>query len=62
VEKIEADLRKLKTKEITSEKIGTKVINALKRLDKVAYIRFASIYRGFEDIKDFEKEIKEIKG
>ena len=61
VDKIESDIRKLKTVEIKSEQIGAKVINALKKLDKVAYLRFASVYRSFKDIKDFEKEIKEIK-
>jgi len=61
VDKIEGDIRKLKTVEIKSEQIGAKVINALKKLDKVAYLRFASVYRSFKDIKDFEKEIKEIK-
>ena len=61
VDKIEGDIRKLKTVEIKSKQIGAKVINALKKLDKVAYLRFASVYRSFKDIKDFEKEIKEIK-
>lgn len=61
IDNIEIDLRKLKSIEIKSEKIGEKVISALKKLDKVAYLRFASVYRGFEDVKDFEKEIKEIK-
>ena len=61
VDAIESDLRKLKSTEIKSEKIGEKVIGALKKLDKVAYIRFASVYRSFKDVKDFEKEIKEIK-
>ena len=61
VDKIESDIRKLKTVEIKSEQIGAKVISALKKLDKVAYLRFASVYRSFKDIKDFEKEIKEIK-
>lgn len=61
VNKIESDLRKFKTTEIKSEQIGKKVINALKKLDNVAYLRFASVYRSFDDIKDFEKEIREIK-
>ncbi len=61
VDMIESDLRKLKSTEIKTEKIGEKVISALKKLDKVAYIRFASVYRSFDDVKDFEKEIKEIK-
>ena len=61
VDKIEGDIRKLKTVEVKTDQIGKKVINALKRLDKVAYLRFASVYRSFKDIKDFENEIKEIK-
>ena len=61
VDKIEGEIRKLKTTEIKSEQIGKKVISALKKLDKVAYLRFASVYRSFDDVKDFEKEIKEIK-
>ena len=61
VDKIEGDLRKLKSNEIKSEQIGKKVIGALKKLDNVAYLRFASVYRSFKDVKDFEKEIKEIK-
>jgi len=61
VEKIESSLRKLKTKEIKSSIIGEKVIKELKKLDKVAYIRFASVYKEFEDVNDFKKEIKEVK-
>jgi len=61
VDRIEGDLRKLKSNEIKSEQIGKKVIGALKKLDNVAYLRFASVYRSFADVKDFEKEIKEIK-
>ncbi len=61
VDDIERELRKLKSTEIKSEQIGKKVIGALKKLDKVAYLRFASVYRSFEDIKDFENKIKEIR-
>jgi len=61
VDKIEGEIRKLKTTEIKSEQIGKKVISALKKLDKVAYLRFASVYRSFDDVKDFEREIREIK-
>ena len=61
VENIISDLRKLKTTEIKSDQIGQKVIVALKKLDHVAYLRFASVYRDFENVKDFEREIKEIK-
>jgi transcriptional repressor NrdR len=60
VSKIEGDLRKLKSVDIKSDQIGKKVIGTLRKLDKVAYLRFASVYRGFEDVKDFQKEIKQI--
>ncbi|MBS3133935.1 transcriptional regulator NrdR [Candidatus Woesearchaeota archaeon] len=60
VDKIEAEIRKLKGKEIQSSIIGEKVMNRLKKLDKVAYIRFASVYRSFADITDFQKELKEL--
>ncbi len=47
--------------EITAKKIGELVMKKLLKLDKVAYIRFASVYRSFDDIVAFEKEIKAIK-
>lgn len=62
VEKIEVSLRKLKVREIKSVVIGEKVMAELKKLDNVAYIRFASVYKDFKDIDDFKKEIKTIKG
>ena len=58
--KIESKLRSLKTKEIKSEIIGEEVMKQIKRLDKVAYVRFASVYRDFKDVKDFEREVKEL--
>lgn len=58
---IESTLRNEDTYEIPSSKIGELVARKLKALDKVAYIRFASIYKDFEDVKDFENEIKSIK-
>ena len=60
VNSIEAELRKLKTKEVSSSLIGEKIVSKLKKIDKVAYIRFASVYRSFADITDFEKELKEL--
>lgn len=57
VEEIEEKLRR-KGKEVKSSVIGTMVMNKLKKLDKVAYIRFASVYKEFEDLEDFKKEIK----
>jgi len=47
-------------KEVKSEMIGKLVMNRLKRLDKVAYIRFASVYKDFKDVKDFKKEVREL--
>jgi transcriptional repressor NrdR len=43
--------------EISSKQIGDDVLNALKKLDPVAYIRFASVYKSFDSLKDFKKFI-----
>ena len=56
---IEELLRK-KGKEIKSNLIGELVMKKLKKIDKVAYIRFASVYRQFADVEDFKKELKEL--
>lgn len=61
VDKIEIELRNKDTIEISSKEIGELVIKKLEKLDKVAYIRFASVYREFKNIKEFEKELKNIK-
>jgi transcriptional repressor NrdR len=47
-------------REIPSRKIGEMVMQELYKLDKVAYIRFASVYRSFQDIHDFRDAIKEV--
>ena len=60
IDKLEAELRKLKSKEVPSKLIGEKVMNGLKKLDKIAYIRFASVYRSFADVTDFQKELKDL--
>ena len=59
--RIEAILREKSRAEVTSQQIGELVMRELKKLDKVAYIRFASVYRDFEDVEDFEKELMIIK-
>ena len=59
-DEIERELRKLETTEIPSKKIGELVMNKLKKLDKVAYIRFASVYREFTDLEDFESELHKL--
>jgi transcriptional repressor NrdR len=61
VREVENALRNEDKSEIPSSLVGALVIRKLKKLDKVAYIRFASVYKDFEDVKDFEKEIKSIK-
>jgi len=53
--------RVAKGKEIKSSKIGEIVMSKLKKIDKVAYIRFASVYREFADLDDFKQELKELK-
>lgn len=60
VAEIEQSLRKRQTTEIPSKIVGETVIRRLKALDKVAYIRFASVYRAFEDVESFEKEVKNL--
>lgn len=59
-EEIEEQLRKKGKKEIKTSEIGEMVMKKIKRLDNVAYIRFASVYRDFQDIKDFKREMKEL--
>ena len=61
VRNIETDLRKDDLTEVSSKKVGEMVSNALKKLDKVAYIRFASVYKEFDDIAEFKKEIEKLK-
>jgi transcriptional repressor NrdR len=58
---IEAELRSNDTQEIHSQVIGELVMEKLMQLDKVAYVRFASVYKDFTDIKSFENMIKELK-
>ncbi|MFC1656244.1 transcriptional regulator NrdR [Patescibacteria group bacterium] len=48
-------------KEIPSEMIGENIMDALKKLDEVAYIRFASVYRHFKDVESFQKELEKLK-
>ncbi len=61
VDDIEQELRMSGKREVNSSDIGDLVMNKLKKLDKVAYIRFASVYKQFESIDSFEKALKELK-
>ena len=57
---IKKEIRNTGEREITSEFIGNLIMDGLVLLDKVAYVRFASVYRSFEDIREFGEEIAKI--
>ena len=61
IERIEERLLTLGLREIASNKIGALVMRELKKLDKVAYVRFASVYRNFEDIDEFTALVDEVR-
>jgi len=61
VEHIEEKLLNLGVREIPSARIGELVMRELKKLDKVAYVRFASVYRSFEDIDEFKTLVDEVR-
>ena len=61
VERIEEKLLNLGVREIPSARIGELVMRELKKLDKVAYVRFASVYRSFEDIDEFRALVDEVR-
>ncbi|KAA0206844.1 transcriptional repressor NrdR [Candidatus Uhrbacteria bacterium] len=54
---VELDIQRLNSTEVKSSDLGTIVMDRLKAFDKVAYIRFASVYRSFEDVKTFQAEL-----
>lgn len=60
VERIEETLLNLGAREVASNRIGELVMLELKKLDKIAYVRFASVYRSFEDIDDFKTLVDEV--
>ena len=61
VERIEEKLLSLGLREVPSARIGELVMRELKKLDKVAYVRFASVYRSFEDIDEFKTLVDEVR-
>ena len=61
IERIEEKLLSLGLREVASKRIGELVMRELKKLDKVAYIRFASVYRSFEDIDEFRALVDEVR-
>ena len=60
LDELERDLREAGEKEISSNKIGEKVMVKLHEIDDVAYVRFASVYREFKDVNDFVSELKNL--
>jgi transcriptional repressor NrdR len=57
---IERDLQRLKKTEITSKQVGQAVMKNLKKIDSVAYIRYASVYESFKDAQEFRKELNKL--
>ncbi len=60
VDQVERELISGDTTEVPSKRIGELVAKRLKKLDKVAYIRFSSVFRRFVDIEDFEREVQKL--
>jgi transcriptional repressor NrdR len=61
-DKLVEDLEQKYGREIPTTAIGEKIMDALKKLDEVAYVRFASVYRQFRDARDFVSEVKSLGG
>lgn len=61
IDRIEEKLLNLGLREVPSARIGELVMRELKKLDKIAYIRFASVYRSFEDIDEFKTLVDEVR-
>ncbi|WP_406625134.1 transcriptional regulator NrdR [Acidovorax sp. SDU_ACID1] len=61
IERIEEKLLNLAQREVLSSRIGELVMRELKKLDKVAYVRYASVYRSFEDIDEFRALVDEVR-
>ena len=62
VTKISRELEEMGQSEVQSSVVGKKVMDALKELDKIAYIRFASVYTNFKEVEEFEEYIGELDG
>ena len=60
LDSIESELRDNGIGEVTSEEIGNMVLMRLRDIDKVAYVRFASVYRDFKDVDEFSEELRSL--
>jgi len=61
IEGVEIELRRKGVREVKSWEVGDVIIRKLREIDKMSYLLFASVYRDFESIEDFEREISELK-
>ena len=59
-DRIEAELQERQEREMTTEEIGARLMQELKQLDQIAYVRFASVYRQFRDVGQFKREVDEL--
>jgi transcriptional repressor NrdR len=60
IDQVEAFLQEKPEREMTSSEVGNFVMEKLEKLDKVAYVRFASVYRDFADVREFMREVKSL--
>jgi transcriptional repressor NrdR len=60
-QRVEEAIRATGNAEMPSHEVGLAILGPLRELDEVAYLRFASVYRGFESLDDFEKEIQSLR-
>lgn len=60
VTEVERELRSAESVEVESKRIGQMVAVRLKKIDKIAYIRFSSVFKRFVDVEDFEKEVRRL--
>ncbi|GII64995.1 hypothetical protein Skr01_50800 [Sphaerisporangium krabiense] len=60
-QRVEESIRATGSAEIASHQVGLAILGPLRELDEVAYLRFASVYRGFETLADFEEEIEQLR-
>ncbi|MEA2031141.1 MAG: transcriptional regulator NrdR [candidate division Zixibacteria bacterium] len=60
VDEIEAEISKLNRNEVSSQEVGEIVMTSLRQIDEIAYVRFASVYRKFQDTAEFLEEVKKL--
>ena len=60
VDKVEEEIRKISNTEVPAKVVGTIIMEKLKQMDNVSYLRFASVFKEFKDTKSFINEVKEL--